>query len=120
MAGALGEDSRLRVFKAEDDGASARQAAAWRRPASESHFRADPLDARAKIGEQTARLKAVVAGPASTYMCSFMIGCVSAWNIGSDSISMMFRLQLAWFSLENHRHADPISTFRSDPGRIQR
>ena len=39
---------------------------------------------------------------------------------GSDSISMMFRIQLEWFSLENHHHADPISTFRSDPRRIQR
>ena len=46
--------------------------------------------------------------------------CVSACKIGSDSISMMFRIQLEWFSLENHHHADPISTFRSDPRRIQR
>ncbi len=46
--------------------------------------------------------------------------CQSASKRGSDSISMMFRLQLAWFSLENHRHADPISTFRSDPRRLQR
>ena len=50
----------------------------------------------------------------------FCLYCVSAWNIGSDSISMMFGIQLAWFSMENQRHADPISTFRSNPRRVQR
>lgn len=37
--------------------------------------------------------------------------CVSAWDIGPDSILMMFGIQFALFSLEKQRHGDPISTF---------
>ncbi|OLP45044.1 hypothetical protein BJF95_16915 [Rhizobium oryziradicis] len=46
--------------------------------------------------------------------------CQSAWNIGSDSFSMMFRVLLAWFLKGNQRHASLFSAFRFNSCRVER
>jgi transposase len=71
MARALSRDLRLRVLKAADEGASARQAAARFGVGISSAIR---WIARAKIGEQTPRLKGDGAGRASTDMQTSLSG----------------------------------------------
>ena len=45
-------------------------------------------------------------------------GCVSARNVGSGSIPMMFWIRLAWFSKENQSHGRPVPPVQPDPARI--
>ncbi len=44
-------------------------------------------------------------------------GCVSAWNIGSDSYLMIWQWKLRWLSERNQHHGDQVSSVIPDPGR---
>lgn len=73
MARALGEDLRLRVLKAADDGASARQAAARFGVGVSSAIR---WIARAKIGELTPRPQGRRRGSRLDGYADFIVGMI--------------------------------------------